>query len=377
MNAEKIPSFKKELVLQYLTAGLLLGAGIITFIVYRSFAWSMFIAALFYIGFEKPYQFLLRIFRGRRTLAASVSMILILSVIFGPVLFLMRYVIKEAILFVLHFRDVSSFDRVLHYAKKLPFLIDMVTAEQFFWINMIDTLSGFLKKYGRFLDPEQLGVWIEDAYSFFLISLSFTLSLADIIFFGIILLFFMLRDGPSLYNKILHTLPFPEDILKKFIKRLREMIYAVLKGSVFVSLLQGVMLGLGLFFVGIPSSVLYGTIAAFFSLIPIVGTAVVWLPASLYLAFVENSYGYAIFIALYGLGMYFFLENVFKPKFLNSRLGVHSVFLFFAIIGGLKEFGISGIILGPVFVSLFATLWSMYQIWETEPDTNDISTGNE
>ena len=367
MRSTKIPSFKREHILQYLSAVLLIGAGFLTFIVYRPFAWSIFIAAILYIGFEKPNQFFLRLFRGRRTPAAAASLFLVLALIFGPVSFLMRYIVKEAVLLVIYMRDASTLDRVFSIAKNFPFLIDMITSEQFFWRGMIDTMSKFLQKYGSFLDPDQLGLWIEDAYSFFLISMSFTISLADMIFFGLILLFFMFRDGASLYAKVLHLLPFPEDILGKFISRLREMIYAVLKGSLFVSFLQGVMLGLGLFIVGIPSSVIYGTIAGFFSLIPVVGTAVVWLPAALYLAFIENSYGLAFFISIYGLGMYLFLENIFKPKFLNSRLGVHSVFLFFAIVGGLKEFGISGIVLGPVFVALFATLWSMYQIWEDEP----------
>jgi len=364
----KIPSFKRDQILQYLSTGILLGAGFLTFLVYRSFLWSFFIAGILYIGFEKPNQYFLKIFKGKKTLSASVSLILVLAVILGPVLFLLRYIIKEAVIFVLNLRDVSSLDRIYSFAQQFPFLIDIVTSEQFFWIEMLETFSSFLQKYGRFFDPEQLGLWIEDAYSFFKLSMAYAIGLADMIFFGLILLFFMFRDGPILYSKTLEVLPFPEGVIKKFMTRLREMIYAVLKGSVFVSFLQGLMLGLGLFIVGIPSSVIYGTIAAFFSLIPIVGTAVVWLPASLYLAFIENSYGLAVFIAFYGLGMYLFLENIFKPKFLDSKLGVHSVFLFFAIVGGLKEFGISGIILGPVFVALFVTLWGMYKIWDSGSD---------
>ena len=192
------------------------------------------------------------------------------------------------------------------------------------------------------------------------------LKIADNLLFGMILLFFMFRDGPRLYTKISGVLPFPESIVGNFVRRVREMTYSVLKGIVFVSILQGIFLGIGLFTAGIPGSILYGTIAGIFSMIPIVGTAVVWLPAALYLALFKGYYLTAVVLSLYGLAVYLFLENVFKPKFLDSKLGIHSLFLFLAIIGGLKEFGISGIILGPLFVALFATLWEIYHIWDTD-----------
>jgi len=189
------------------------------------------------------------------------------------------------------------------------------------------------------------------------------------IFIGIILLFFLFRDGPHFYIFLENALPFPKSITSNFVSRMKEIISAVLKGNLLVSAIQGTAVGIGFFITGIPNVFLWGSIAAILSLIPIVGTSIVWIPGSLYLVFFEDSIGWAAVLAIYSLSMFLFLENIIKPKLLDKKLGMHPIFLFLAIIGGIAEFGITGVVLGPLFVTLFMTIWSIYHIWESESET--------
>jgi predicted PurR-regulated permease PerM len=259
-----------------------------------------------------------------------------------------------------------TFENVLHFVQRFPIALGFLTSNEFFWVTEQEVYFELYASYGDYFDPDRIGYWIENAYSILLGSMNYILNFAVNLFFGLILLFFMFRDGPRLARATIAALPFPDELVAGFILRIREMILAMLKGSVFVSIIQGFMLGLGLFVSGIPNSVFYGTVGALFSLVPIIGTAVVWLPAALYLGYVANSYGSAIFLAIYGPGMYLFLENILKPRMLDSKLGIHSLFLFLSIIGGIKEFGFTGIILGPLFVAIFATLWNIYHIWNSD-----------
>jgi len=362
-----IQTISRERILPYLASILLIGSGILVFIVYRSYAWPAFLAVLLYAAFDRPNKFFVRLFRGQRTIAAILSTIIVITVVFGPAALLGRYLVLEAIDLGLRLKDYVYSEKILHLAQSLPFVTDLVTSEQFFWVDLVDNLQGFMGKYQQYIDPDKFTSWLSNAYSLLTDSLQISIALTANLIFGLILLFFMFRDGPLFYSFMQDALPFPPELTRRFADRMKEIITAVIRGNIFVSILQGIAAGTGLFFAGIPNSILYGSIAAIFSLIPIIGTGVVWIPAVLYLAFVEYAYKKAIFLAIYSMGMYLFLENILKPKLLDKKLGMHSLFLFLAIIGGIQEFGITGVVLGPLFVTLFMTVWSIYHIWESRP----------
>jgi predicted PurR-regulated permease PerM len=176
----------------------------------------------------------------------------------------------------------------------------------------------------------------------------------------------MFHEGNHFNNVVQNIMPMQADLYKSFILRMRDIIWAVLVGNFFVALLQGVAITIGLLISGIPSPVLWGVVAAIFSLVPVIGTGVIWLPAAFYLAFIENSYSYAIFIAIYGESMFLLLENIVKPLMMNKKVGLHPLFLFLAIVGGITEFGISGIFVGPLAVTVFLTLWTILKLWLEE-----------
>ena len=177
----------------------------------------------------------------------------------------------------------------------------------------------------------------------------------------ILMLFFLFKDGANLAPFIYRTLPFPDDLEHKVGARLKKVINVLVVGNFFIMSLQGFMLGLGLYIAGFSSFMLWGVIGCIFSLIPVVGTSFVWIPAVLYLL-ITKSFGWAIFIAVWSLVWYFLLENLLKPVVFGSTLNFHPLLFFFLLLGSIKGFGLAGVIIGPILLTLFVSLWEIYKM---------------
>ena len=177
----------------------------------------------------------------------------------------------------------------------------------------------------------------------------------------ILMLFFLFKDGANLASFVYRTLPFPDDIEHKVGTRLKKVINVLVVGNFFIMSLQGFMLGLGLYIAGFSSFMLWGVIGCIFSLIPVVGTSFVWIPAVLYLL-IAKSFGWAIFVAVWSLVWYFLLENLLKPVVFGSTLNFHPLLFFFLLLGSIKGFGLAGVIIGPILLTLFVSLWEIYKM---------------
>ncbi len=177
----------------------------------------------------------------------------------------------------------------------------------------------------------------------------------------ILILFFLFKDGHRADGAIYKIMPLPDDIERKIIARLKEVISILVFGNLIIMILQGFVLGLGFVFAGISSPLLWGTVASIFSLIPVIGTSVVWIPATIYLI-ITGHYGWAVFIAVWSFSWFLFFENIVKPKVFGDRLDFHPIIFFFLLLGSIQEFGLSGIIVGPILLSLFYSLWEIYKL---------------
>ncbi|MCP5483636.1 MAG: AI-2E family transporter [Spirochaetales bacterium] len=362
-----IRTLHKDRIVPYLAALLLIGASLLVFLVYRSYAWPTFFALLVYVGFIPVNKYLTRLCRGNRNLAALLTTLLVILAIVAPTALLVRHLISQVYDLVILTRDSLTGERLVFTLQRFPLLTDFLTSSPFFWVDLHSSLQEIGSGYTRFLDTDSIGSWVGGVFVIVKGSLTLTLGLLFNLLLGLIILFFLFRDGPLFYEFLEQALPFPQELTERFVTRMRDLITTVLRGNVFVSILQGTAVGLGLTICGFSNAAVYGFIAGIFSLIPVIGTAFVWFPAMLYLALVEESYGLALFIAIFGLSAYLILENIFKPKLMDRKLGMHPLFLFLAILGGIAEFGPSGVVLGPLFVTLFMTIWSIYHIWDSQP----------
>jgi len=191
--------------------------------------------------------------------------------------------------------------------------------------------------------------------------LSFPISFIINFLFMLLMLFFLLKDGYKLDESIYKVFPFPEDLQQKIFNRLKEVIGILLAGNFFIMLAQGFMIGLGFYLAGINMPLLWGSLAAILSLIPVIGTSLLWLPAFLYLLLIK-SYFWAAFVGIWSLFWYLVLENILKPKIFGEKLHFHPLLFFFLLIGSLQTFNIPGVLLGPILLTLCFSFWEIYKL---------------
>jgi len=170
-----------------------------------------------------------------------------------------------------------------------------------------------------------------------------------------VFLFFFFRDGSHWLEELERSLPLRPENVHKLYKAVHSSVVGTLYGLVGVALAQGLLTGLGLYLAGIDNFLMLGMLAAVCSVIPIVGTSLVWGPASVYLVVTHHPYA-ALFLVIWGLVVVSMADNIIRPLVLHGRVQIHILLLLFSVLGGLLTFGFVGLFLGPVIFSLLSTL---------------------
>ncbi len=168
------------------------------------------------------------------------------------------------------------------------------------------------------------------------------------------LLFFFLRDGDAMFARARALIPMREHRKEHLLGHVRDLTRAIVFGTVVTALLQGLMVGVGFAICGLPSPVVFGVIAALLSMLPVGGTALVWVPAAITLIS-QGRWGYGIFMIVWGV-ISSSADNVVRPMLISGRAKVSTLVVFIGVLGGIAAFGPLGIILGPVVLSLAQVL---------------------
>jgi predicted PurR-regulated permease PerM len=179
-------------------------------------------------------------------------------------------------------------------------------------------------------------------------------------FFMLLIIFYLLIDSPRLMKYIVKLSPLPDDQDEKLFQKFKDMAGAILIGNGLGGLIQGTLGGAVFAIFGFQSPFLYGVIMALLAFLPIVGIGAVFLPAAIYLL-LQGRIGSGIFFVVFYAVLSGGIEYFFKPKIVGQRVQMHTLLVFLAIIGGLKLFGILGIIYGPLVVTAFLTLSDIYE----------------
>jgi len=154
------------------------------------------------------------------------------------------------------------------------------------------------------------------------------------------------------------ALPLPEDRMAELRMRVTSTVVANFYGGVAVGALQGTLTGLTFWALGIDSPVLWGVVTGFFSLVPVVGSALVWGPAAIVLA-LTGHLGKAAILAGVGMAVIGTVDNIVRPLIIHRSVRLHTVFVLFALLGGVQLFGVLGLFVGPVILSVTAALVTM------------------
>ncbi|RLA97600.1 MAG: hypothetical protein DRG32_03280 [Deltaproteobacteria bacterium] len=172
-------------------------------------------------------------------------------------------------------------------------------------------------------------------------------------------LFYLLRDGEEIINKVKALLPFSRADSEKLLGKMVEMIQATIYGGIVVALVQGFLGGVGFWIVGLPSPIFWGAVMAAFSFLPIIGAFLIWIPASIILI-LQGSYLKGILLFGWGAVIVSSSDNILRPVLISGRTKVHALLLFFGVLGGLKAFGFLGFVLGPLIITVCLAMIEFY-----------------
>lgn len=168
---------------------------------------------------------------------------------------------------------------------------------------------------------------------------------------AILTMFFMIKDGHRLTEPTLAIVPLPRDEALKILVRLRETVFSVFVGVVFVALLQGAFAGIAFWYLKIPGAIIWTLATAMFACIPLVGPPVVVVPIILVL-FAQGRVPEAIGLAIYLAAFITQIDNVLRPLFIGAKASLHPLAVFFSLVGGVLFFGPIGLMAGPLLLTL-------------------------
>ena len=319
----------------------------VLFYIFRPYFFSFLFAIILYFPLRIVYNKILSVLK-KRALSAGIVIIMLCTVIVIPASLIMSSLANQTLSLYNMFQGKIN--------------IDMLNA-----VQNNEKLLGVLK----FLDIEESKLmekaadnarqYLFDFFRNITSIVSFQVSLIMNFFCMVLILFFLLKDGAALGPIIYRALPFPQEIEHDVSKRLQKVINVLVTGNLSIMGVQGLMLGIGLYIAGFSAPLLWGVVGSIFSLIPLIGTSVVWVPAVIYLVAMK-SYFWAVFVGIWSLLWYLLLENLLKPLIFGGTLSFHPLLFFFLLLGSIQTFGMAGIIIGPIILTLFVSLWEIYKM---------------
>ena len=180
-------------------------------------------------------------------------------------------------------------------------------------------------------------------------------------FVMIVCMFFFFRDGGRLLAQFKTWTPLSESYETIILDKFRGVAQATVLGSLLTAMAQGAAGGLVFWILGIPNAMLWGTMMAIFSLVPVIGTAIIWVPWAIFLL-ASGSPGRALGLVVAALLFVGMIDNVLRPMLIEGQAKMHTLLVFFSIMGGISYFGIIGMIIGPIVVALGLTFMELYKV---------------
>jgi len=316
----------------------------------KSFLMAILLAGIFSSLAHPLYRRLNTWMRGRNALASALTILIIILIVLLPLSGLLGVVTSQAIKVGQSAtpwvqEQLSSPMAFSQWLEKIPFYADIEPYR--------DTIF------------QKAGELVEVATRFMVAGLQAgAMGTMNFLFTVAILLytmFFFLMDGHRLLEKILFYMPLDDEDERRLLDRFTSVSRATIKGTAIIGIVQGGASGIAFAVAGIHSSVFWGTVMTVLSIIPGIGTALVWVPAAFWLA------AQGLWLKAAGLVLFCGLvvgsvDNFLRPRLVGKDTEMHDLLILFSTLGGIAMFGIIGVIIGPIVAALFVTIWDIYGV---------------
>jgi predicted PurR-regulated permease PerM len=311
---------------------------------------AIFWATVLAIVFARLHRSLVARWRQRRTLAALATVVLILVLVVLPAAIVAILLMQEGLSvyariqsgeldFARYFQQIQS--ALPAWATGMLDRHGLTTLS-----DVQEKLSAGLTKGIQFIAGHALNVG-QNAFEFVM---NF--------FIMLYLLFFLLRDGDRLSKSITAAVPLQPELQRNLGTKFANVIRATIKGNIVVAIVQGLLGGLIFWFLGIHAPVFWAVLMTFLSLLPAVGTALVWAPVAIYLLITGETWQGVLLLA-YGVLVIGLVDNVLRPILVGKDTKLPDYVVLISTLGGMAIFGFNGFVIGPVIAALFIAVWDV------------------
>lgn len=315
---------------------LIVGVLLLTFFIFQPYLGALFLAIVFAILFDPVYEFLLRNFKLNKTISSLVTVLIMVLTILIPLIFFGALIFQEARVLVDNSTTLLLGDKVIalkdYIENIIPVSVDVVGYAQKGLSAVVSNLGGLFAGF---------------------------LQMVINIFLVIIALFFFLRDGKKFKERLVVLSPLSDNYDEDILEKVRVAINSVVRGALIIAFIQGILTSIGFLLFNVPNPALWGGVAVIVSLIPILGTPLVILPAVVYL-FISGYATLAFGLLLWGIFVVGMVDNFLRPMLIEHDIKIHPFLILLSVFGGIGYFGPIGFIVGPVILSLLVALLGIY-----------------
>ena len=320
----------------------------LTFLIARPFLTPIITAASLAVVIQPLFTYLLRFARNRSAAALFATVVVFLALLL-PAVFLVNTLAGETMTVYGWLNEQNpGADGWSDYLVHL-------TERPLGWIEGKTGLSPQQLRNAALGQLRDFSAWLVDWAKSLAINVVGTIVSTFIMLFT---LFFLLRDGETILEQAASVLPIEPHRYKLLLKTMSDSVIANVYGVAAVSVAQGALGVIGYWIAGLPNVMLWSVMTALFSMVPIVGAAAVWGAGVIYLLSVSH-WGSAIFLIIYGTAVISTADNVVRPLVLGARVKLNTLIIFFSLLGGVQAFGLVGLFVGPIIVSLTVALVKM------------------
>ena len=314
---------------------------------YGAILWGVVAA----IVFAPLYRRLSQAMQQRHSLAAIATVMIIVTMVILPLTLIGAALAREA---------AGVYGRVqsgeLDLVRSFQQIFDVLPL----WVtSLLDRLglgslggvqekvSGALLKGSQFLAAQAFNIG-QSTFGFFVN-----------LFAMLYLLFFLFRDENTLSKRVKDAIPLRRERLDALLLKFTIVIRATVKGDLLVALLQGALGGMMFWFLGINASLLWAVLMAFLSLLPAIGSGLVWMPVAIYLLATGAIWQGVVLIA-YGALVIGLVDNFLRPMLVGNDTKMPDYVVFFSTLGGIEAFGLNGFVIGPAIAAMFIAVWDIF-----------------
>lgn len=344
---ESLPSDRGKARKRFLILLLVVISAVFTAMI-EQFVMTILLAAIFSGMVHPLYRRLLRLFRDRTALSSTTTLVIVFLGVVMPVTLFLGIVVSEAVEVSQAVRpevekllqEPTAIDRLL---DQVPFMDTLKPYKN----QIVTGLGEATNLIGRFLIDNLAAATTGTAMFLFHL------------FLMLYAMFFFLIYGRTTLDQIRYYMPLPKEDKDLMLDKFVSVSRATVKGTLVIGLVQGGLAGLAFAVVGIKGAVFWGTVMVVLSIIPAIGTGLVWIPAVLYL-FATGQIGAAIGLTVWCGAVVGTADNFLRPRLIGNDTKMPDLLVLLGTLGGLSLFGVVGVIIGPVVAALFITIWEIY-----------------